>query len=95
VYCPNDGSGAREAIGEQFALFSLSSGGDLASNTPVKPGSDAVIKSLKTGMFCRSVVAPDGGGLRRPFGSLRWRRHLLPPGSPQEHVPRCLVYLQA
>jgi hypothetical protein len=54
VYCPNDGS-AGTSPGEQFVMFSTAmDSGTALSNTP------ALIKSVKTGMFCRTVTAPDG-----------------------------------
>lgn len=55
VYCPADGSDGSSA-GEQFTFLSTS----LPPGTTLAPGSPMLIKSVKTGMFCRAVTGSDG-----------------------------------
>jgi hypothetical protein len=55
VYCPTDSSDGSSAS-EQFTFYSNS----LDQGSALTAGSTMLIKSIKTGMFCRVITASDG-----------------------------------
>jgi hypothetical protein len=55
MYCPTNGS-VTNSLSMQFAAFST----DLNPGSVIRVGSQILLKSLKTGMFCRLVSGPTG-----------------------------------